>query len=234
MAFWRVTVPVFLIAGLTACGSQRGAQALTAPSAAASRQACVEQWNWMHYVGDFIVPPLRSVPAVVRTAPCRIEIDYRLPDAPRIKSLYFPCEVNRFHAYVCAGHAHGRPTDPPRTGHNARYFSTTGRIQLARRPQHLVAVARPAWVKRYPVAQGFIVPFDSHGRLRPGLTLRAPLPAPYTCATFPKTSRTTLIGCGAGLHCFVPRLPVSNHELLACPMTPGSPSFFRSRLDVLS
>src|SRR5207244_1308663 len=140
-------------------------------------------------------------PVAVSSHPCRIEIGYRLPDAPHIKSLYFPCALNQFQAYVCAEHAHGLPTSPPRTGQNGRYFSASGRIRLDRPPAHPVAVPRPAWVKRYPVTEGFIEPFDSHGRLRPGLTLKRPLPRPYSCQTFPKIDRTTLIGCGAGLYC---------------------------------
>lgn len=186
----------------------------------------------MHYIGDFVVPPHRSTPVTVRTKPCRIEIDYRLPDAQNIKSLYFPCALNQFQAYVCAEHALGLPTGPPRAGQNGRYFSATGRIHLDRPPQHPVTAPRPAWIKRYPVTEGFIEPFDSHGLLRSGLTWRKSLPQPYSCGTFPKIDRTTLIGCGAGLYCFVPRLPVSNHERIACPATRGSRTFFRARLRV--
>ena len=57
----------------------------------------------MHYVGDFVVSPDRSAPVTVRSTPCRIEIEYRLPDAPRIRSLYFPCALNQFQAPSCAG-----------------------------------------------------------------------------------------------------------------------------------
>ncbi len=227
-----VTIAILLTLALAACGSERGAQSSAEPSADAVRQACVERWNWMHYVGDFVELPNRSVPVTVRINPCRIEIDYRLPDAPHIKSLYFPCGLNQFQAYVCTEHALGLPAGPPRTGQNGRYFSATGRIHLDRAPQHPVTAPRPAWIKRYPVTHGFIEPFDSHGQLRLGLTWRKPLTQPYSCGTFPKIAQTTLIGCGAGLYCFVPRLPVSNRELIACPATRGSRTFFRARLYV--
>jgi hypothetical protein len=177
----------------------------------------------------------RVMPATVRADPCRVEIDYRLPRTDRNYSdylgMYFPCSVNRFGAYVCASHAFGLPGDPPRTKQNARYVAATGTIRLDRPPSHPVSVREPACVRRYRVIDGFIQPFDSEGKLRAGLTLgRSVSLACETFAGHPEAS--TLLACGGGLSCFVPRLPVRNGQLLACPTSPGSRTFERGRLDV--
>jgi len=87
-------------------------------------------------------------------------------------------------------------------------------------------------VRRYPVTEGFIEPFDENGKLRMGLKLRGRVESPG-CATFPNIDHSTLIGCGAGLYCFVPRLPVRNKELIACPTDRGSRLFKRGRVVVL-
>ena len=172
----------------------------------------------------------------VKTRPCRIEIDYRLsrydPLYKTYLGMYFPCVLNRFLAYVCAEHATGLPGARPRRGQNGRYFAPTGRIQLRRPPTEPVSVPKPDWVRRYPVTEGFIEPFDQKGKLRPGIRLGKPLPPPWRCATFRNIDRTTLIGCGAGLYCFVPRLPVHDKEPIACPTDGGSRVFNRGRLVV--
>ena len=146
-------------------------------------------------------------------------------------SIYFPCSLNRFGAYVCPEHAVGLPGGPPRTGHNGRYFAKDGKIRLNRPPARPIAVPKPAWVRRYPVMQGFIDPFDRDGKLRPGLRLRRPA-RPLSCGTYTDVNQSTLIGCGAGLYCFVPRLPVRNKEVIACPTDRGSRAFDRGRLVV--
>jgi hypothetical protein len=171
----------------------------------------------------------------VKTKPCRVEIDYRFsrsdPLYKEYLGTYFPCALNRFGAYVCAEHAVGLPRDPPRTGQNARYFFKNGTIRLNRPPTGPVPLTKPDWVRRYQVTQGFIEPFDQRGRLRAGLRLRGRVAA-LSCGTFPNIDHSTLIGCGAGLYCFVPRLPVRNKELIACPTDHGSRLFNRGRLIV--
>jgi hypothetical protein len=216
---------------LIAAGCAGAHEAASSP--AALLQACVERWNRLHYDHAFVLPPQRSVPARVRAKPCRIEIDYRLSRSDSLyKSylgMYFPCALNRFQAYVCAEHADGRPGARPRRNQNARYFARDGTIRLNRPPARAVSVPKPDWVRRYPVTAGFIEPFDRNGKLRAGLRFGRTLRSP-ACATFPRIDRTTLIACGGGRYCFVPRLPVRNHELIACPTDRGSRLFNPGRL----
>lgn len=198
-------------------------------------RACVDRWNWMHYDGMFGDRRHTSIPARVQAGPCSIEVAYR----PRAEgnrpflSAYFPCRLNRFGAYDCAEHAHGLPADPPRRDHNARYSVRSGRIRLDQPPARPVATPMPGWVRRYAVDHGFIVPFDGRGRLRAGIVLgkRSEL----TCQTFAGIRhRSRLLACGAGLYCFVPRLPVRHQARLACPSARGSRLFYKGRLRVLS
>lgn len=221
-------VPLLLLI-VVGCGSTHREK----PSPASLRQACVERWNWLHYDHAFVPSPNRTAPVTVKIRPCRIEIDYRLSRSDSLyKSylgMYFPCALNRFGAYVCTTHALGLPGARPRSGHNARYFVKDGAIRLNRPPPESISVPKPDWVRRYPITQGFIEPFDQSGKLRAGLRLAGTLRTPG-CTTFPNIDRTTLIGCGAGLNCFVPRLPVRNGELVACPTDPGSRLFNRGRL----
>lgn len=200
------------------------------------RQGCVVRWNWLHYDHAFVVSPNRTAPVTVKTNPCRIEIDYRLSRSdPLYKSylgMYFRCTLNQFQAYVCDGHARGLPNERPRRGQNARYFFRTGRIRLNRPPAKPVLSAKPRWVSRYPVTEGLIEPFDNSGKLRPGLSFVGRLPSPG-CATYPDLEHSTFVFCGAGRSCFVPRLPVHDKELVACPVAPGSRYFTRGRLEAL-
>jgi hypothetical protein len=203
---------------------------------AALLQACVDRWNWMHFRGRFVPEDHISVPAKVKARPCRVEVAYRLQRSDRLYREYlgffFPCSVNGFGAFVCASHAVGLPGDPPRRGYNARYFRRSGRLRLSNPPARPVATEKPDWVRRYPVDQGFIVPFDRRGQLRAGLTLRGSIGA--GCTTFTNIPRPTrLIGCGAGLYCFVPRLPVRDGQRLACPSESGSRLFHSGRLRVV-
>lgn len=199
-------------------------------------QPCVDRWNWMHLEDRFVNDRLESVPAKVQARPCRVEVAYRFrhsdPAYRDYLGTYFPCSLNRFGAYVCASHALGSPGDPPRRGFNARYWKRSGRLRLDRPPAGPVATPKPDWVRRYPIEQGFIVPFDSRGRLRAGLTLNGN--TGWRCQTFaniPQPSR--LVYCGAAAYCFVPRVPVHDGERLACPTEPGSRLFRKSRLRVL-
>jgi hypothetical protein len=227
----RAAVAVVLVLIAAGCSSSDHAP----PSPAALRQACVERWDWLHYDHAFVPSPGQTAPVTVRIEPCRIEIDYRFsrsdPAYKHYLGTYFPCALNRFGAYVCTEHALGLPDAPPRTGQNARYFSNDGTIRLHRPPTHPISVAKPDWVRRYPVTEGFIEPFDENGKLRTGLKLRGPVGS-TACATFPNIDHSTLIGCGAGLYCFVPRLPVRNKEPIACPTDRGSRLFKRGRLVV--
>jgi hypothetical protein len=228
-----------LVVALGVCDCTQGAGS-PAPREASrfspqALQACVERWNWMNYRGHFADG---VAPAKVRTRPCRVEIAYTLPRSDPLyrlylRTIYFPCAVNRFGAFVCPEHALGRPTDPPRKGHNARYFPLTGRIQLDRPPAQPVATPKPDWVRRYPVAAGFIVPFDRDGRFRSGLKLRGRRSA-NKCFTFAKIrQRSRLYGCGAGLYCFAPSLPHYDRQPLACPEDRGSRVFDRGVLRLL-
>lgn len=199
-------------------------------------QACVDRWNWMNYRGHFA---RGVVPAKVQARPCRIEIAYALrksdPGYRRyLRTIYFPCTVNRFGAFICPEHAWGTPKDPPRTGHNARFFPRTGQIQLDHPPARRLSTPRPEWVRRYPVLSGFIVPFDRRGRLRSGLRLTGHRGA-FTCTTYSSIrQRTRLYGCGAGLYCFAPSLPSYDGQPLACPRDRGSRTFRRGVLRLLT
>jgi hypothetical protein len=228
----RAAVTFVLVLIAAGCSSSHHAR----PSPASLRQACVERWNWLHYDHAFVPSPARTAPATVKTKPCRIEIDYRFsrsdPAYKHYLGTYFPCALNRYGAYVCTEHALGLPDDPRRTGQNARYFFKDGTIRLKRPPTHPITITKPDWVRRYPVTEGFIEPFEN-GKLRTGLKLRGHVGSP-DCATFPNIDHSTLIGCGAGLYCFVPRLPVRNKELMACPTDRGSRLFERGRLVVLT
>jgi hypothetical protein len=217
-----------LVAALLPLAAHRG-PARTMPEVSARQpQACVDRWNWMNYRGNFAYS---VAPTKVEAHPCRIEIAYALPRSEHdyrlyVRSLYFPCSVDRFGAYVCTEHAIGIPGGPPRTGHNARYFPTTGRIRLDHPPSRAVATAKPAWLRRYRVVAGFIVPFDARGRLHAGIHLRVRAGVKTTCNTFANVARRTrLYGCGAGLYCFAPTLPPRDGQRLACPEQRGSVVF---------
>jgi hypothetical protein len=190
----------------------------------------------MGYGGSFGRPEMVSLPAKVDANPCRVEIAYRLPRSdPAARAalgFFFPCRLNRFGAYVCASHADGAWDDPPRRGYNARFWIRRGILRLDRPPARRPVVRKLEWVRRYPVDHGYIVPFDGRGRLREGLELRGP--GRETCATFASIRQpTTLLGCGAGFFCFVPKLPVRDGQPLACPEAAGSRVFYRGRLTVL-
>jgi hypothetical protein len=227
---------ILIVAGCAAAHQTALSRANDATSSPGSLLgACVVRWNWMHYDHWFAFAPNRWVPATVKSSPCRIDIDYRLapsdPDYRQYLGMYFHCSLNRFQAYVCDTHARGLPGARPRRGQNARFFRTSGTIQLKRPPGQPVVVPKPAWVRVYPVTHAFVEPFDARGKLRAGLRVGKRL-APPACTTFPKIDRTTLLGCGAGRYCFVPRLPVYGKEPLACPAEPGSRVFNRGRLVV--
>jgi hypothetical protein len=227
----RYVVAILLAAGVV--GSSASTSSGASETGAAQLQACVDRWNWLHYNGWFGHSRNTSIPARVQARPCRLEVAYQphRHDNRAFRASYFPCRLNRLGAYVCASHAHGLPNDPPRRGHNARYSARSGRIRLDRPPARPVATPKPDWVRRYPVNDGFIVPFDRRGRLRSGLTLRGP--TELRCATFASIRhRSRLLGCGAGLHCFVPRLPVRDRMRLACPAAAGSRVFRHGRLRV--
>jgi hypothetical protein len=211
----------------------------SATASPAELEACVERWNWMNYRHWF---GYSVAPARVQAAPCRVEIAYALPRTDRLhrlylRSTYFPCLVNRFGAFVCPEHAAGRPNGPRRFGHNARFFPRNGRIELDTPPARAVTVRKPDWVRRYPVVAGFIVPFDSRGRLRSGLVLRRRPdgnPTNTTCTTFADIhNRSRLYGCGAGSYCFARSLPPRDRQPLACPEDRGSRTFDRGVLRVM-
>jgi hypothetical protein len=230
---------VVLVVVLGVLGPTHGAASLARSESSTFKaqelQVCAERWNWMNYRGHFA---RGVVPAKVQARPCRVEIAYGLRKSDSLyrlylRTIYFPCTVNQFGAFECPEHAYGTPTDPTRTGRNARYHPLTGQIKLNHPPAQPVATPKPDWVRRYPVAAGFIVPFNRHGHLRSGLKLKGRRSG-IRCHTSPNLRwRSRLYGCGAGLWCFVRSLPLHDRQPLACPEDRGSRVFDRGVLRVL-
>jgi hypothetical protein len=197
-------------------------------------QQCVDRWNWMHYHGAFS-PTGAVVPARVATHPCRIKVAYRFeksnPAYKHYLSTYFPCRLNRYGAFVCALHASGPVNGPPLRGLNASWDPGLGVMRLYDPPAHSVPAAKPEWVRRYPVQDGFIVPFTRSGRLRRGLALvRRPS---LTCEMFTNIGqRWPAYDCGGAgeLYCFPSTLSPRNNQLAACSSSQGSRLFRRAIL----
>ncbi len=147
----------------------------------------------------------------------------------------FACKLNAFGAYRCPAHVNVSDYSPHGRlyGWNAKFRGQT--LVLDHPAMRTVRTPRPAWLKSYPVVRGFIQPFDKHGQLRAGLTLkRSPR---YFCQWLagqpPLDPLSGLLYCGTGLYCFASRLPLERTERLACPQAPGSKVFFPGRLDFM-
>ncbi len=224
----RLTVALLTAALLTVAG--RSSPAWTAISSATSVsspktvQACAVRFGWMHYQRYFTRGDAR---ARVKAGPCEVDIIY----SPSTPNLYFPCTVNSFGAYECATHAVGQAADPPLTGLNAVFHSSTGTVTVAHAPK--VAVAKPGWVRTYPIRMGLIVPYDAHGNLRPGLTV---VPAGFgvDCGSGAPERTTGLIECVASTNCFVADWvhAIYSGEQALCPTKAGSRRMRQATLSI--
>lgn len=201
-----------------------GTTAAPISATTAALQACTDRFNWMNFSGWYGLSP---VPARVQASPCRVTIAYGTSAAEQ--SLSFPCVLDSYGAYSCASHAVGQMNGPPLQGANATYYGKSGVLRLTT-PGRVGAAPKPDWMKEYPVDHGFIVPFDSQGKLRPGLTL-IDSTWDFNCTTSTNTPwRTELISCPASATCFVPTVPSYVGELAVCPTAPGSRTFRKTHL----
>jgi hypothetical protein len=179
-------------------------------------QQCVDRWNVQHIW--FWAKPGTSVQ--IKAGPCRTAIQYSY-----VKTYYFPCSLNRAGAYSCASHAFDPAAgDPPGpTSWNAT-TSAAGVLRLLTPPRRTLANHWPNWMRAYPLKDGYIVPLDSSGTRRPGITI-APETAPsvgpgiFGCAGGGALYGTYL-SCGAGAVCFAVHLPVHTGDRLVCAAGP--------------
>lgn len=184
---------------------------------AQARQACADRWGWMR--NSYIRAGTRAI--ITSTSPCEVSFEYGERGDGGFSVL--PCKVNKFGAYACAGHAHAEL--PGSTEWNA-VARTRGRLVLDDPPAQRRWIARPDWVKRYSVVDGYIRPFDSRGRLRRGLKLHGVAEPVQGCGGG-RSLTSTKLSCVTGYTCFAAKLPLRSGDRIACPDAPGSTRFKR-------
>ena len=168
---------------------------------------------------SYIRPGTRAI--ITSTSPCEVYFDYGERGDGGFAAL--PCEVNRFGAYACAGHAHFELPGSTEWNATAR---TRGRLVLDEPPAQRRRIARPNWVKRFPVVDGYIRPFDSRGTLRRGLKLHGVAEAIDGCGAG-RALTSTQLSRVTGYTCFAIKLPLRSGDRIACPDAPGSTRFKR-------
>jgi len=198
------------------------ASAGVAEKTAQAHQACADRWAWMRFSADrvYVSKPTRA--RVTFPGVCKVTVQYGESFDGGFS--VFPCEVNSFGAYACAGHAHYQV--PASTRWNAT-TTTGGRLVLDDPPRTKPRTSRPTWTRRYTVIDGYIRPFGPNGRLRRGLKLVGEPRGVGGCGV--GRARSTVLICVTGYTCFVAKLPLHAGDHLACPEAPGSKRFRRGR-----
>lgn len=210
-----LSVLAAFVAGSGFAAAAAGPTATTERTAQA-RQACADRWGWMH--NSYVTSGTRAI--ITKTSPCRISFDYG--EAGDSGFFALPCEVNKFGAYECAGHAQGAISASTKWNAIVR---SKGRLVLDRPPRRARQITRPAWVRRYPVIDGYIRPFNSRGHLRPGLSLHGAVKRIDGCGV--GRAKSTRLTCVTGYACFASKLPLRAGDRIACPDAPGSKRFVR-------
>jgi hypothetical protein len=194
---------------------------LTASTPAQRQQQCVDRWNAQH-----IWFWARSLsPAQVSAAPCRVIIPYGQPD----NGNYFPCSLNQHGAFECATHAWTPADGSPSRKWNAK-LHIGGKLTLDVPPHVRLAKKWPRWMRVYAVKNGYIVPFDAAGRVRPGIVIKPPGEGGswIEACTSGGGKYGTMLSCVASTTCFAPRLPVAAGASVACAFGPdGGPGSTR-------
>jgi hypothetical protein len=168
----------------------------------ASRQACVDSWNWTTYTHADIFGHRRPVTAEVLTRPCRVWIHY---DA----GFWVPCGLDRYHVFACGEHGlNPSEITPLRIRPNAVYNPLTGVLRLT--TATATTTPKPAWVRRWRWDQGFIYPFDKQGRVLPGITLKR---ADFHVVCGPNYRGSLVGSCGAGGYAIFPHWPMRKGDL---------------------
>jgi hypothetical protein len=207
----------FTVVTAAACGAHESSRSL---------QACVDRWNWTDMAGEYGGAFSDQPAALVRSHPCRVDIQYE-PGS----SNHFACVANSVGGFGCSEHAIGpiqSSYDPPFTKHNGRYNPRTGFLRLDHPPKVTPVAVEPKWMRRYQWDHGFIVPFDSQGRLEPGLVLRRYKDSFLSC---PVAAPRSSPACGVGLYCFPARAHPRSGDLIACSFggSRGSRIYYRAR-----
>jgi hypothetical protein len=200
-------------------------------------QGCVDRWNQMHMTVQPTVAIVEAKPRCIVTLAYTVSLEHGAGEcAPfvRRRSMCvdpghgFRCVVNRYGAYECPTHA--ASADMRRA--NARVMRR-GRLVLDAAPSAQESEPGPRWVTRYPVVDGFIIPWTSRGNLRPGLRL-TPEGRARCSPISEKTRRPGALRCSSvGGHaaydpCFVRRrLSPSGAVIVACARAPGARLFVR-------
>lgn len=184
-------------------------------------QHCADRWN------ETRMAPFGSTPAFVSSHPrCAVEV----PDSP-IPNAAFHCSLDAYGAYECDNHA-GPATVGLMHKLNATIKGAT--LTLDHPPRRPTPAHIPRWAAMYPITDGFVLPWDSNGRLRNGLTLKDH----YRGTCWQGSNSTTAIGAltcytrslmnpVVADPCFPQTKKIGRGVLAACPTAPGSTTFVR-------
>lgn len=162
-----------------------------------------------------------------------------LPGHPRFcvyrRSTYV-CIINGFGGYGCPTNAEGSP--PLR--HKNATTDERGVLKLDVPLKGTRATAPLAWQRRYPHTDGWIEPWTSSGRLRPGLRLTGTYSGSCSRGSYEtpaKTAGRCLLLAGTGIFdpCFVRRARWGHRgTVAACASWPGGTTFGRFVITRLS
>jgi hypothetical protein len=139
----------------------------------------------------------------------------------------FRCAINRFGGFECPTNADTART--PLTNQNA-VADVHGTLKLSISLSGTHATAPLDWQRRYPHVDGWILPWTSDGKLRPGLELKGSTRA--VCSRGSQAAATSpAIRCrvGAGITdpCFAKKAVLAHGVIAACPNAAGSTAFAR-------
>ena len=141
------------------------------------------------------------------------------------KTHTFKCVLDTYGAYSCATHA-----DFPALRMVNAAISPTGHLTL-NQPLSGLPTPRLTWQRRYTFRNGFIYPWSTAGRLRPGLTLIGNLRS--RCSpTSEETAAVSALRCFASSILVDPCFPQRSGwqhggVAAACATAPGSTRFLR-------
>jgi hypothetical protein len=189
-------------------------------------RTCVDRWNQGNMVG---------------WGPGRVNVAFRRPNAKERSSIQlssrrqcivaiavgggsWTCVLSRTGAYWCPP-LH-EPTGP-RLPANAR-LDRRGMLELDS-PLKGTHPAPPIAWQRYPHVDGYIRPWTSSRKLRPGLRFKGEQRG--RCFLAAETAARSAVSCLAGASryeaCFPQRRPWQRGDLAACSFGPGSTTFTR-------
>jgi hypothetical protein len=173
------------------------------------QQQCVDRWNrqrmWFWSTGTFRV--------LVSAKPCGVVVGYvsqgRLGE-------YWPCSLNRLGGYACPETGFrkrpGQPAPPRRWNAKLR---AGGPIVLDRPPSRRLANRWPVWMKLYRLANGYLVPFDASGNVRPGISVTGDGSLNVDCERTRAGADPRYLSCFTRV-CFARTLPAPRDAFVAC------------------